>query len=130
VSGLEMALRFELNKINELNNKIFPTHAPEGDKGPYLVYISSEHPLKTLEGITLDNKADVLFNIFASSYKEMWILRKAVKEKIKTFPLRCIGDGGVYCKDLTINNITATFEHELGLHRGIIDFQIFYKGES
>jgi hypothetical protein len=128
VSDLEAALRFELNKIPELKNKIYPTHAPEGDKGPYLVYISSEHPLKTLEGFTIDNKADVLLNIFAGSYKEMSMLRKKVKDIIKTFPLRSIGEGDVYVKDLTIENITATYESELGLYRGIIDFNLFYKG--
>jgi hypothetical protein len=125
---MDTALRFELNQIPEINNKIYPTHAPEGDKGPYLVYIFSERPLKTLEGITLDNKADVLLNIFASSYKEMSILRKKVKDIIKTFPLRSIGEGDVYVKDLTIENITATHESELGLYRGIIDFNLFYKG--
>jgi hypothetical protein len=125
---LEIALRFELNKIPEINNKIFPTHAPEGDEGPYLVYISSERPLKTLEGITLDNKADVLLNIFASSYKEMATLRKKVKEIILTFPLRSIGEENVYVKDLTIENITGTYESQLGLYRGIIDFNFFYRG--
>jgi hypothetical protein len=128
VNGLETSLRFELNKIPELKNKIYPTHAPEGDKGPYLVYISSEHPLKTLEGITLDNKADVLLNIFASSHKEMATLRKKVKEIIITFPLRSIGEENIYVKDLTIENITGTYESQLGLHRGIIDFNFFYRG--
>jgi hypothetical protein len=128
VIELEKALRFELKKISELNNKIFPTNAPKDEKSPYLVYILNERPLKTLEGIKEDNTAEVLLNIFASSYEGMSTLRKKVKEIILTFPLSTIGEGDVHCKDLTIENITGTYESELNLYRGIIDIKLFYRG--
>ena len=37
---IEKAVRYELTKISEWENKIFPTNAPEGQKAPYLVYVT------------------------------------------------------------------------------------------
>jgi hypothetical protein len=126
---VETALRYELNKIPELNNKIFPTNAPEGQKAPYLVYIVRKRPLKTLEGMTKDRECNVMLNILGVSYASMKAITKKVEDLVITFPLRVIGEGGPFIEDLTMDETSETYENELRLQRGIIPFQICYKEE-
>lgn len=126
---MEQALRYELNKIPEINNKIFPTNAPEGETAPYLVYIVSKRPLKTLEGTTKDRETNIMLNVFCNSYSEMKSLNKKVEDLIITFPLRSIGDNGPYIEDLTMDESSEAYESELQLQRGIIPFTICYKEE-
>lgn len=126
---MEIALRHELNKISEINNKIFSTNAPKGQKTPYLVYMVRKKSLKTLEGITNDRESNVMLNILCDSYPQMKDITKKVEELIITFPLRVIGDNGPYIEDLTIDEISEIYENELKLQRGIIPFQICYKEE-
>jgi hypothetical protein len=126
---MDKALRYELIKIKELNSRIYPTHAPESDKGPYLVYIKLNFKQgKTLNGFTNDTEVSYLLNILANSYEQVEILTKKVKAQLLTFPLRKIGLEQIYIQDMTIQNIAETYEHELGLYRGIIDVDFFYKG--
>jgi virulence-associated protein VapD len=130
VSELDRALRFELNKIQKINNKIFPTHAPEGKLSPFLVYIKSNFKQKkTLEGTTNTTEVSYLLNTFSSSYAELQDLTNEVKTQLLTFPFRTIGQGEIYIQDMTIHNIADTFENELGLYRSIIDIQFFYEEE-
>lgn len=126
---MEIALRYELNQISEITNKIFPTNAPEGQKPPYLVYMVRKRPLKTLEGITKDRECNVMLNIFGGSYFEMKSITKKIEDLIITFPLRVIGDNGLYVQDLTIDEMSETYENELKLQRGIIPFKICYREE-
>lgn len=126
---MDKALRFELNKIAEISNKIYPTHAPEGDKGPYLVYIKSNYQQrKTLDGIGNDVEANYLLNVLSTSYSQAVDITEKVKDLLLTFPLRTIGND-IYIQDMTIQNIAQTYEHELGLNRTIIDVDFFYKEE-
>jgi hypothetical protein len=126
---MEKALRYELNKIPELTNKIYPTNAPEGEKGPYLVYITKKTPGKDLNGITKDRKSYVMLNVLSNTYSSMKDITKKVEDLIITFPLRIIGESGPYIEDLTIDEISETYESELKLLRGIIPFTICYKEE-
>lgn len=127
--NLERALRYELNKIPEINNKIYPTNAPEGKEPPYLVYILSRYKeLKSLDGFENSIEASYLLNILAKSYDEMKGLTKKVRETILTFLQREIGINGIYISDLSINNVSEIYEHELKLYRGIIDVTFYYEG--
>jgi hypothetical protein len=127
---MDKALRFELNKLNEISNKIYPTHAPEGEKEPYLVYIKSNYQQrKTLDGIGNDVEVSYLLNILSSSYSQVVDITEKVKVLLLTFPLRNIGKGGVYIQDMTIQNIAQTYEHELGLERTIVEVDFSYKEE-
>ena len=126
---MEIALRFELNKISEIKNKIFPTNAPEGEKPPYLVYIVRKRPLKDLDGITKDRECNIMLNILGGSYAQMKAITKKVENLVKTFPLRVIGENGLYIEDLTMNECSENYENELKLQRGIIPFKICYKEE-
>lgn len=128
MSGLDKALRFELNKIPELSNKIYPTHVPEGKTGPMLAYIkSSYNQRKTLEGITNNTSASYLLNVLCSSYDQLQDLTDKVKALLMTFPLKSIGPDSIYIQDMTIHNIAETYERELNLYRSIIDIQFFYR---
>jgi hypothetical protein len=128
---MDKALRFELNKITELNKKIYPTHAPEGDKGPYLVYIKSNYKQgKTLDGAMNNTEVSYLINVLSSSYSQAVDITEKVKDLLLTFPLRTIGYGyDVFINDMTIQNIAQTYEHELGLNRTIIEVDFSYKEE-
>jgi hypothetical protein len=128
VNEVEKALRNELNVIPELYNKIFPTHAPENKKAPYLVYFLSRYePLKTLNGFKNYYEASYLLNILASSYEEMKDLTKKVGDVVSTFLKRNIGEGRIYVSDLSLRKAPETFEHELQLYRGIWEVTVWYK---
>lgn len=125
---LEKALRYELNRIEEIANKIHPTNAPEGQKPPYLVYIlSSYRQMKTLDRIENDVKVSYLLNILAASYEEMKRITKKVKDAVMGFQARQIGAEGIPVGDVTVNNVTETYESELQLYRGIIDVTFWIK---
>jgi len=126
---MEPALRYELvQAIPELNNQIFPTNAPEGAKGPYLVYARlTTDETKTLEGYTGSGTITYMFSIMAKKYSDVVDMRNKVKELLLSLPKTWIGkDSSIFVEDLSINNITEQYEHELGVNRGIIDFTIYY----
>jgi hypothetical protein len=126
---VEKELRYELiHAIPELNNSIYPTNAPEGVLRPYLVYtrINSDR-VKTLEGYTDKQKLSYMFSVMSVKYADMITVRDKVEQLLLSLPQRTIGDGGsIYVEDLTINNIDETWESELKVNRGIIDFTIYF----
>lgn len=125
---MEEALRYELNVITELYNKIYPTNAPEDKDPPYLVYYLGRYEqLKTLDGFKNNYEASYLLNILASSYEEMKDLTKKVGDVVSTFLKREIGEGGIYVSDLSIKKAPETFEHELQLYRGIWEVTFWFK---
>ena len=127
---METALRYELIKvIPELENQIYPTNAPEGSKGPYLVYTRiNTNKIKTLEGLTGKEYLSFMFSIMATRYSDMVTVRKKVEDLLLSLPKRYIGsDNSIYVEDLDINNITEQYEHELKVNRGIIDFTIYFE---
>ena len=132
---METALRHELiQTIPELTNQIYPTNAPEGATGPYLVYARiNTNKTKTLEGYTGDQALSYMFSIMATKYSDMVRVRNLVEKLLigdddsKGLAQREIGDATkFYIEDLDINNIDEQYEHELKVNRGIIDFTIYY----
>lgn len=127
---IEQALRYELNKIGELGNKIFPTNAPELQKPPYLVYVSNNRHIKDLDGFTKDRECRLILNILCNSYSQMKNITKKVENAIKKFPATRIGnEGNIYVQDISIENTTETYEEQLGLQRGIIPLTIYFEEE-
>ena len=127
---MEVALRYELiQAIPELNNQIYPTNAPEGAEGSYLVYTRiNTNKIKTLEGLTGKEYLSFMFSIMATRYSDMVTVRKKVEDLLLSLPKRYIGsDNSIYVEDLDINNITEQYEHELKVNRGIIDFTIYFE---
>lgn len=125
---METALRHELiQAIPELTEKIYPTNAPEGSQGPYLVYTRiTTRKIKTLEGYTNKQALSYMFSIMATKYSDMVRLRKQVEELLLSLSGKTIGAEGIYIEDIDINNMNEQYEHELGVNRGIIDFTIYY----
>lgn len=130
---MEMALRYELiNAIPELNNRVYPTNAPEGADKPYLVYMrTGTDLLKTLQGYTGDEYLSFVFNVMAVKYSDMSKVRKAVTEMLMDFPKTVIGNSDRYfIEDININDIDEQYEHQLGVNRGIVNFTIYFKKEN
>ncbi|MDU6296817.1 hypothetical protein [Clostridium celatum] len=127
---IEKALRYELNKISELENKIFPMNAPEGQKSPYLVYITRKKHLKDLDGVTENRECYIILNILCSSYSQMKDLTKKIEDITIKFPMKSIGEENLYIQDIDFLDITENYEDQLKLHRGIIPFTIYYKEEK
>lgn len=125
---MEKALREELIKtIPELENRIYPTNAPEKATKPYLVYTRLNTDIsKTLEGYEDDQALTFMFSIMAAKYGEMKSLAKQVEDFLTKLPHQIIGTEQIYIQDMDINNITEQYEHELGVNRGIIDFTIYF----
>jgi len=125
---METALRSELMRvIPELLNKIYPTNAPEGVLSPYLVYARiSTKKIKTLEGYTNKQALSFMFSVMAVKYSDMKSLTKKVEDLLISLPKKNIGTQLIYIEDIDINNISETWENELVVNRGIIDFTIYY----
>lgn len=126
---MEIELRYELiQAIPELANSIYPTNAPEGVTRPYLVYARiTTNRIKTLEGYTDKQNLSYMFSVMAPKYGDMVAVRDKVENVLLSLPQRNVGDGGsILIEDLTINNIEETWESELGVNRGIIDFTIYF----
>ena len=126
---IEKALRYELNKVSGLENRIFPMNASEGQKPPYLVYITSKRPLKDLDGVTENKECYLILNVLCSSYSQMKDIAKKIEDIITKFPLRTIGEENLYIQDIDLSDITENYEEQLKLHRGIIPFTVYYKEE-
>lgn len=127
---IEQALRYELSKISELENKIYPTNAPELQKAPYLVYVSSNRYTKDLNGFINHGVCHLILNILCNSYSQMKDITKKVENEIKKFPMTRIGkENNIYIQDISIENTTETYEEQLGLQRGIIPLTIYFKEE-
>ena len=126
---MEKALRYELiNVIPALTGVIYPTNAPETATKPYLVYARiNTDPYKTLDGTGSDGALSYMFSIMATEYADMKVLAEQVKAFLIALPLKTIGaTDNIYVEDLTLNNFSETYEFELGINRGIIDFTIYY----
>ena len=124
---MERALRYELeNRIPELKDEIYPTNAPETSTRPYLVYARiNTDKTKTLNGYTGNETLTYMFSIMATRYGDMKSLTKKVENLLMSLPGTSIGEENIYIEDLTINNVTEQYEHELKINRGIIDFTIY-----
>lgn len=122
-----MALRYELEqRIPELIGQIYPTHAPETATNPYLVYARiNTNPDKTLEGYTDKQALSYMFSCMATKYADMKSLSNKVEAFLMSIPRTTIGQESIYVEDLAMNNITETWEPELKVNRGIIDFTIY-----
>lgn len=125
---MEAALRYELNKaIPELDDEIYPTNAPEEVLRPYLIYTRiNTKKLKTLKGYGNKEGLSYMFSILTPRYGDMMEIRKKVVDLLLSLPETTIGIENIYIEDIDINNISETYEFNLKVNRGIIDFTIYY----
>lgn len=125
---MEKALRYELERtIPELLGNIYPTNAPETASKPYLVYARiNTNRTKTLDGYTDKQALGYMFSVMATKYADMKVLAEKVESFLAVLPGQNIGKDGIHVEDLTINNISETYEFNLKMNRGIIDFTVFF----
>lgn len=125
---MEKALRYELIKtVPELDGQIYPTNAPETAQRPCLVYarINTDRT-KTLNGYTDKQALGYMFSVMAARYGDMTALAGQVESLLLALPGRDIGeDANIHVEDIKINNISETYEFNLRVNRGIIDFTVF-----
>jgi len=126
---MEAALRAELiRNIPELENSIYPTNAPEESAKPCLVYTRISTDLgKTMEGYGDSGSYDYMFSCMAKRYGDMKTLTDKVTDFLKSLPKHYIveEEETAFVEDIVINNISFTWEPELKVNRGIIDFTIY-----
>jgi len=123
----EQALTAELSKVAGLNEKIFPTIAPQDLKAPYLVYsLGKNERTQTLSGYDGLVKSEYQIDIFHSTYADLKSLKKLVIQSLKSFDLRVLGTLGPFIQDSTIINDFETYESAVKLHKGIIEFNVSY----
>jgi len=126
---IEEALRYEIMQaVSELTDEIYPTNAPETCIKPYLVYTRIKtDKTKTLEGYANLQALSFMFSIHATKYKDMTAIRGKVENLLLGMPKRSIGkDEEIPIEDVDINNITETWEPNLKVNRGIVDFTIYF----
>lgn len=126
---IETALRYEIRlNIPELDDRAYATNAPETCIKPYLVYARIKtDKTKTLEGYANLQALSFMFSVHATKYKDMTAIRGKVENLLLDMPKRNIGENGeVYVEDIDINNITETWEPNLKINRGIIDFTVYF----
>ncbi|HCR82046.1 MAG TPA: hypothetical protein DIW07_01310 [Lachnospiraceae bacterium] len=126
---METALRAELiRSVPELENSVYPTNAPEESTKPYLVYARISTDLgKTMEGYNEGGSYDYMFSCIAKRYRDMKSLTDKVTDFLKSLPKHYIAEEEetAFVEDIVINNISFTWEPELKVNRGIIDFTIY-----
>lgn len=135
---MEKVLRYELeqhipelapttNPDGTMVYHIYPTHAPESATKPYLVYVRiNTDTIETLEGYTDKQALSYMFSCMAVKYGDMRSLTNSVEALLKSFTLTAIGEESIYIEQVKINNVSETWENELGVNRGIIDFTIYF----
>ena len=125
---IETAMRYEIKqRIPDISNQIYPVNAPKKSDKTYLVYARiTTSRVKTLNGYTNKQELSYMYSIMSPKYDEMTSIRNKLEGWLLSLPKTSIGeDGNTYIEDLTINNIDETWESELGVNRGIIDFTIY-----
>lgn len=121
----EEALVEELSTIIELNGKIFPLRAEDGETPPFLVYISSEGQNTQVLNAYLDTKEiHCEIHILTSSYYELKTITRKVIERLKSFYGRAIGTNGPIIKSFSYDEPTEVFEHEVNFRRSSFDFRV------
>lgn len=127
---MEKALRYELiQAIPELEGQIYPTNAPETAERPYLVYYrQNTNRIKTLNGYTDRQGLTFIYSVMAADYGDMKSLLSQIEVFLIHLPGTEIGafEEKIVVEDVNINNINETYEFELKINRGIIDFTVFF----
>jgi hypothetical protein len=125
---LEEALTSELQSITGLTKSVYPITAPQGTKGPYLVYTPMRASYEmTIMGEDLLKEQEIQIDYYHSSYSNLKALKKLIKSKIRSFNLRAIGNNGPYVQQCEIFNEFETYENIVPLYKGIVEIKFYFK---
>lgn len=121
---MERALKDILIETTGL--KVYPSHAPKNEPGDYIVYIGNNYTrLKELQGYMDNKEKSILINVLCNSYSTMKSYLNSLEERLVILPGQTIRN--IYFEDITINDISESYENELQKERGILNITIHYK---
>lgn len=120
--NFEEALVEELGAIDGLQGKIYPLNAAEGDKPPFVIYVSSEgEQTQSLEGYADLKQVTCQIHVITDTYDTLKSLTKSVMSTLKTFYARPIGTNGPVIKSLMLTEPIESFEEEVSYARCSFD---------
>lgn len=123
---LEQGLTSELSMLLGLANKVFPIIAAQGTSAPYITYVlGNSERTQDLLGANGLVKSQYQLDLYHPTYAGLKALKKLVVQTIKTFSLRNIAGTGPYIQQAEIINDYETYESEVKLYRGIIEFNTY-----
>lgn len=122
----EKALVYELQIISDLTGKIFPQHAKENIKPPFVVYISSEgEPIMTLAGATDLTEVTCEIHVVAENYDQMKSVTKAVLDQVRSFFQRPIGgDLALVIKSISYLEPVEDIDNNTNYHKSSFDIHV------
>jgi hypothetical protein len=125
--NFEEALVYELETITEINNKVFPLNAEEGQEPPFVVYVSSPgEEIQTLDGYTGLKQVTCELHIVSESYSHLQSLTTSVMGRVKSFYARPIGIDGPVIKSVTLGEPIEEAEPEAKLKRCSFDLKVYF----
>jgi len=126
--NISEALTYELQSINGLSKKVFPSVAPEGIESPYLVYELTDI-MRYMTQTQFDGliETNLTIAVYEKTNNLVMALIEAVIAKIKSFLFRNIGVNGLYCQNVKIENQLTTFDFMSRKYQAQIDIKISYK---
>lgn len=126
--SFEIALREELTAVSGLENKLFPSDAPEDTPSPYVVYDSSEGVQdKSLDGYLSSKAVECALNVVCSSYKALKTLSPEVIQRLLSFEQRTIGvTAPVFVQELRLDGNSMDFyDPDIQMYRCVIEFTAY-----
>ena len=123
------ALRAEIiNAVPELAGQVWPGSAPKSHSIPYAIYVNmGEIRERYLNSLSQPLGVRVMLNVFERNYDAMRLLRHQAEKFLLGLRFVNIGaEGEWFVNHAEIGTVTETYENEISLHRGIIDFEVFF----
>jgi hypothetical protein len=123
----EQAMVYELQAINGLSGKVFPSAPEEGTVAPYVVYSSSEgEPIMTLCGPTDMTELSCEIHVITESYEQLKSLTKAVLDRIRSFFQRVIGQNGPLIRSISHVEPIEDIDTNTNYHKSSFDIRVRY----
>lgn len=124
----EAALTMELKTIPDVQNRVYPLNAPENAPSPYIIYTSSEgaRTNTVTDGYLSDRMVQGEINIVAPKYAIMKQVTRKVIDLLIGMNQRKIGVDGPYINEMTYEEPTELFEHQVSMFRCVIGFRTYY----
>ncbi|GIW49204.1 MAG: hypothetical protein KatS3mg079_680 [Caloramator sp.] len=123
----EEALRYELNSIDEIKNKIYPLYAPQDVISPFLVYKKTMLKyLMTIDGKLNGTEAQYGLILITKTYSEAQNISKKIMDAVFDMFARNVGDNGPYIQAIEITNLGDEYEYETECFRTNFKIEVKY----
>lgn len=125
--NFEEALRYELNNINEIKNKIYPLYAPKDATAPFLVYRKNKLKyLMTIDGRRNGIEAEYGLVLITKTYSEAQNISNNIMNVLFDMFSRQIGNNGPYIQALDITYMGDEYEYEADVIRSNFILEVKY----